>query len=174
VAYRVVLLLLLALAALLQPAPRPASAFEMKLCEYCRRQWDNSPSRIRAVADANGREKGIVVCSPFCLAMVLKKKPHYELASTTIVAWDDRAKLDAGMVNVNSAKLLIEVRDTDDFSHDPDVAAFRSDKALAAGKKTAGGKSITWDDLLAKVTKLAAETDDTRESTYQPKHHRQY
>ena len=68
----------------------------------------------------------------------------YELASTTIVAWDDRAKMDAGMVNMTSAKLLIGVKDADDFSHDPDVAAFRNDKALAAGKKTAGGKSISW------------------------------
>jgi len=125
-----------------QPEPSPARAFEIKICQECRRLWDDSPSRMRAVADANGREKLILVCSPFCLAQVLKHKPHYELASTTMVAWENRDDLDANMINLNNAKLLIGVKDAKDLSHDPDVAAFRNDKQLASGRKAAGDTSL--------------------------------
>ncbi|MDQ3022773.1 MAG: hypothetical protein M3R04_00075 [bacterium] len=154
-----------------RPASSPA-AFELKLCDNCRRIWDDSGSRMRAVVDARGRDKLVLVCSPFCMAAVLRRKPYYELLSATIVNWDERGKLDAGMVSVNNAKLLVGATDKDDLSHDPDVAAFRSDKQLAAGRKSAGGQAISWDKLLEKCRKLAAETDDTRESTYQPKNHR--
>src|SRR5688572_29900239 len=91
--------LLLLLSLLLQPSPPPARAFDIKLCEYCRRIWDDSPSRIRAAADANGKPKQIFACSPFCLASVLKAKSHYKLQNTQIVPWDERDTINPPLLN---------------------------------------------------------------------------
>lgn len=160
---------------LAQPVARPAHAvFEMKLCEYCRRLWNDSPSRMRCVVDANGKQKGIQVCSPFCLASVLRLKPHYEPLNTQIVPWDERDDENPPMLNTATAKFLIDVSDKRDKSHDPDIAAFRNDKQLGEGKDELGGKTITWEKVMERCRKLAAENDDSAESDYRPKRHRQY
>jgi hypothetical protein len=143
------------------PAPAPARAFEMHICDYCRREWDDSPSRMRAIADANGHDKIIVVCSPYCLAEVLRLKPHWELVSAQVVLWDEREELNAMMVSASNAKFLVGVKDKTDRSHDPDVAAFRTDKQVADNKKGLGGEAIGWDKLLARCKKLVAEADDS-------------
>src|SRR5688572_6999741 len=98
---RLPLLLLIAVLALTaQSLPRPANAvFEMKICEYCRRNWDDSPCRIRGNFDANGKSRTVHVCSPFCLAAVMKRKPHYKTTSTQIVPWESRAEVAPPMLN---------------------------------------------------------------------------
>jgi hypothetical protein len=173
VASRIVLLALLCGTALL-PQPRPADAFEMKLCEYCRRAWDDSPSRMRMNVDANGHAKDIYVCSPYCLAEVLKSKPHYKLESALIVLWTERKEVKPILLNAASARFLSGVKDDKDLSHDPDVAAFRSDKQLADNKTALGGSTTTWDKVLEKCKQLAAEAEDEEDSDYSPLHFRKY
>jgi hypothetical protein len=170
---RVLLVALLA-AVLLCPAPRPAVAFEMKICDYCRRAWDDSPSRIRGTADANGHVKEIYACSPYCLAEVLKLKPHYKLEAAQIVLWEKRGELSPMLVNCETAKFLSGVKDERDLSHDPDVAAFRTDKQLAAGKKALGGSTVTWAKIMEKCRKLAAEAEEEEDDSYSPLHFRKY
>lgn len=170
---RFVLAALLAAIALL-PKPRPAGAFEIRICEYCRRIWDDSPSRIRANIDANGHGKEVYVCSPYCLAEVLKQKPHYKVLSTLIVLWPERAELKPMLINTETAQFLTGVKDKRDLSHDPDIAAFRTEKQLAAGKKDLGGSTTTWAKIMEKCKKLAAEADDEEESDYTPRHFRKY
>jgi hypothetical protein len=153
---------------------RAHAVFEMKICEHCRRLWNDSPSRIRCMVDANGKQKSVHVCSPFCLASVLKAKAHYKPVSTQIVPWGEREALDAPMLSTASAKFLIDVSDKRDKSHDPDIAAFRSDKQLGESRDELGGEKITWEKVMERCRKLAAENVDEVESDYRPKRHRQY
>src|SRR5687768_15805812 len=110
VSTRIALLAVLS-AVVLLPAARPADAYEIKLCEHCRRIWDDSPSRIRGNADANGRARQIYVCSPYCLAEVLLSKSHYKLETAQIVHWDERTQLKPMLLNTANAKFLISVKD---------------------------------------------------------------
>jgi hypothetical protein len=170
---RIVLLATLALVALL-PRSEPAVAFEMKICDHCGRLWDDSPSRVRALADGNGKPKDINTCSPYCLAAVLKSKPHYKLESAQVVLWDEREEVRPLMLNAANSRFLIGVKDAKDLSHDPDIAAFRSDQQLATSKGKLGGKTVSWDEIMKRCRKLAAEADDDDESDYQPLKMRKY
>jgi hypothetical protein len=170
---RIALLAILS-ALVLLPHARPADAYEIKLCEHCRRIWDDSPSRIRGNADANGRPKQIYVCSPYCLAEVLQAKSHYKLETVQIVHWDERAELKPMLLNTANAKFLISVKDEQDESHDPDIAAFRTDKQLSSAKANVGGTTITWAKIMEKCKKLAAESEDEEDSDYSPLHFRKY
>jgi len=167
--------MVLALVALLPPAhPAHAIDVDLKLCEYCRRTWDDSPSRIHAYFDAHGHDKDAYVCSPFCLCEIEKEKPYYKLQSAQIVLWPDRNDMSALMTNAETAHFLTGVKDKHDYSHDPDVAAFRGDKDRAAAKKDLGGTTTTWDKIIEKCKRLAADTDDEEESDYSPLHFRKY
>ena len=165
-----IVLSVLMLAGLGHPVPRPARAFEMTSCEYCHRAWDDSPSRIKMYVDAHNHEKVINVCSPYCLAEVLKLHDYYKLISVQMVPWQDRAEIDTPLLAADgpTAKFLIGVKDEKDRSHDPDVAAFRNDQLLAEGKKALGGETITWDKLLAKCKKLAAAHEEDDGDSYVP------
>src|SRR5436309_12843132 len=94
-----------ALAPLAAPLLRPsrARAFGMELCDYCRRNWDDSPSRMQLTVKAHTHEKSIPVCSPFCLAAVLRDHDWYEPESVQVVPWDSRAELGATMLSADSA-----------------------------------------------------------------------
>ena len=77
--------------------------------------------------------------------------------------------------NTESARYLIGVNDEKDLSHDPDIAAFRTEKQLSGAKAgELGGKTISWDEIMKKCKKLAAENDDSVDDPYSPLHMRQY
>jgi hypothetical protein len=151
------------------------SAFEMKLCEQCRRMWDDSPSRMRVVADLKSRSKTILVCSPRCLADQLETQGKWTFSVIQVVDWRDRDSMEPRFIAAARATYRVDINEGEDEEHAraPLVAAFPNEKLAASDGKALGGKLSDWDDLLKRCKKLAAEEEDQGgRSRYRPLRHR--
>ena len=177
--YPLLLACLLAVGAIAASVPQSAPrALEIKLCEDCRRTWDDSPSRMRMLMTAGKREFTIHVCSPFCLAEQLERYPNRTLAQVQVVVWKDRNEVTSPtMANAMRAHYLMGIPGDEQEVHAPFVAAFQTERQASTEQEKLGGDMVDWDVLLNHCIELAREHEDAeKRHGYEPlksKRHKQ-
>lgn len=150
-------------------AALPLAAFEMKLCEECRRNWDDSPARIRLVIGAGNRDKTIHICSPLCCVQQMDARPNAEFKAIQVVDWRARGEVSPTMLMAQRAHFLVGIDGDEQKTREPYVAAFNSERLARAQIESLGGQLLDWDALLERCRKLA-EDDDSQPArrSYQP------
>lgn len=137
-------------------------------CDVCGRYTDKSPCRIKATERIGKHGLDIDVCSLFCYAERLEDVKG-EITSTQVLDFttlDDDAPV---MLKASTATYLYGTSGDEEATAKPFILAFGSKKAAESARKIAGGELLSWDDVLAKCQKLAAEYEPPKpEDGYTP------
>lgn len=146
-------LLLLALCAV----PANADMTHRKLCPVCRRFADDSPSAVRLQLSINGHDKTLLFCSPFCLAEALEDHTDDTVKAIFIVSYKTHRDPSPELIPVGKAHILYGTTGKTNYSAEPYVAAFWSEKEAQEARSDLGGEEMNWDKVLEKCVKLAAD-----------------
>jgi hypothetical protein len=145
------------LGATLLPAGAGADGLDRRVCERCRRFWDDSPARMKLSLDFDKVRKEYYLCGPFCVMEELELHEGKEPAQLLVQDYPNRDDPQPLLMRADRAFFLYGVSGEDIEMAEPYVAAFRTEKDALAAKGALGGELMKWDKIAPKVKKLAAE-----------------
>jgi hypothetical protein len=143
----------------------PSEAFTRQMCEACRRNYIDSPSRITFSIDHGRRIGRLYVCSPVCMFETLEDYPDDKPGRPSVILWKDRADPNGLMNLVEDVVWLLAVKGDKEKSHPPLCAAFKTKEEAKEAQKNLGGEIRDWKKVAEKCRRVASDEEPEKKKT---------